>query len=302
MKKFFTGEFELAGVMLRDKIIESRISYQDIYGVPRGGVPLAIRLSHLLGIPLTDVLSSNTLIVDDIVATGKTRERFKDNDFACIHIKSHLICEHEGYPTYYVFNTEDWIEYFWEKNEKPLADDITRILEYIGENPTREGLIDTPKRVVDMYDEIFRGYKDEPPKITCFERKKPGSLILDKGYFFSMCEHHMLPFFGEYYFGYIPRQNEIAEIGASKIARTVDYYAARLQTAERLCSQVLERIEEVASPIGSILIMSARHLCKEMRGVKKYNSPFETIEARGVLLENSNGCKDEFLSRINLRI
>jgi GTP cyclohydrolase I len=184
-------------------------------------------------------------------------------------------------------------------NKKSSEDLVVQILRLIGENPSREGLVDTPRRVIKMWKEIFRGYRGRPPRITYFTRKYPGSLIIDKGYYFSTCEHHMVSFFGNYYFGYIPDK---LEMGASKIGRTVDYYAARLQTAENLCYQVIDRIEKVIKPQGSILIMSGRHLCKEMRGLKKYDSPFEAIEARGLLLKNHNGCKDEFLARIGARM
>jgi len=176
---------------------------------------------------------------------------------------------------------------------------IREILTQIGENPDREGLLGTPDRVSKMWDYIFRGYNTNPPFITKFRNGKDGitidELIIDGGYFFSLCEHHMIPFFGNYYFGYIPGPYII---GASKIARTVDYFSAKLQVAERLVTQVVDFIQEEISPKGQILIMSARHLCKEMRGVQKVNSPFEVIAARGVFKDNTNGCKDEFLARI----
>lgn len=176
-----------------------------------------------------------------------------------------------------------------------------QILIEIGEDPEREGLIDTPGRVAKMYREIFRGYDEsQRPKITSFNREGSGGLIIDKGYFFSMCEHHAVPFFGHFFFGYIPGADKI--IGASKISRTVDYFSARLQVAERLCKQIIDYIEQEVSPSGSILIMTGRHLCKEMRGVKKFDSPFEVIEARGLLLANHAGCKDEFLARISSRM
>lgn len=174
-----------------------------------------------------------------------------------------------------------------------------KLLNEIGDDGERDGLLLTPARVARMYEEVFRGYEDEPPKITVFNNRRPGGLIIDKGYFFSMCEHHVIPFFGDYYFGYIP--NELI-MGASKIARTVDYYCAKLQIAENLCREIADRIEQEVQPHGLILLMSGRHLCKEMRGVKKYNSSFEVIEARGVLLKNHDGCKDEFMARIGSRI
>jgi len=182
-----------------------------------------------------------------------------------------------------------------------VEEGLVRFFGFIGEDPNRNGLKGTPNRITKMFQEVFRGYDEaQKPEITVFENHEDGirstGILRDSGYFFSFCEHHMLPFFGTYQFGYIP--DELV-VGASKIARTVDYYAARLQIAERLCYDVIEEIEKQAHPKGSILIMSARHLCKEMRGVKKFNSPYEVDEVRGYFDKNKDGCKDEFLSRIN---
>lgn len=175
------------------------------------------------------------------------------------------------------------------------------LLEEIGEDPVREGLRETPERVARMYSEIFRGYYEHPPKITSFNDGSPRGLITDKGYFFSMCEHHMLPFFGQYYFGYIPNPKGVY-LGASKIGRTVDFFSAKLQTQERLVKEILDHIETAVHPLGCILLMTGRHLCKEMRGLRKWDSPFEVIEARGILLANKDGCKDEFMARLGSRI
>ena len=186
-------------------------------------------------------------------------------------------------------------------NEQVIQDCWFTILKEIGETPSRSGLLDTPKRIAKMYQEVFRGYTNNPPKITVFDDTCPTGLIMDSGYFFSMCEHHAIPFFGHYYFGYIPNP-ENCYLGASKIGRTVDYFAARLQTQEKLAIQIIEYIEKAVNPLGSILIMNGRHLCKEMRGLKKWDSPFEVSEARGILLKNIDGCIDEFLARIGSRM
>lgn len=175
-----------------------------------------------------------------------------------------------------------------------------QLLIEIGENPSREGLIDTPNRVSKMYKEVFRGYGEEPPSIKVFCEEGSTGLIIDSGYFFSHCEHHCIPFFGDYYYGYIPKNSVI--VGASKIGRTIDHFSSKLQIAERLCRDVIYYLETQIHPLGSILLMSGRHLCKEMRGVKKHNSTFEVIKANGILLENKDGCKDEFLSRIGRKI
>ena len=174
------------------------------------------------------------------------------------------------------------------------------LIDSIGDDVERSGLKATPGRIAEMYEDVFVGYDETKlPEITVFDDMQPQGLLIDKGYFFSFCEHHILPFFGEFYFGYICDQ---CYPGASKIGRTVDYFAARLQIAERLCVQVIERIEDIVKPKGSILLMSGRHLCKEMRGIKKVHSPFEVIEARGLLLSNDEGCKDEFMARIGSRL
>jgi GTP cyclohydrolase I len=176
-----------------------------------------------------------------------------------------------------------------------------QILLEIGEDPERQGLKDTPLRIAKMYCELFRGYHDNPPVITIFNDETPQGLITDKGYFFSICEHHMVPFFGHYYFGYIP-DSKYGYLGASKIGRTIDYFSARLQIQERLVKNILDYIEEAVHPLGCILLMTGRHLCKEMRGLKKWDCPFEVIEARGIFLENKDGCKDEFMARLRNRI
>jgi len=181
---------------------------------------------------------------------------------------------------------------------KEFEEFIKKIISLSGDDETREGLIDTPSRVKKMYEEFFT-YKQPSPKITYFNRETPPSLIIDKGYFYSMCEHHIIPFFGDYYFGYIPNKREI---GASKIGRTVDYFSGRLQTAERLSYQIIDHIEQVIQPRGLILLMTGRHLCKEMRGLKKHNSPFEVIQARGCLRKNQDNCKDEFINRIGAKL
>jgi len=181
---------------------------------------------------------------------------------------------------------------------------VYRLLKEIGDDPDRAGLEDTPERVVRMYKELFWGYDNSKlPKITKVENGADGVLVrgmlIDKGTFFSTCEHHLVPFFGHYFFGYVAG-DWVA--GASKIGRTVDYYAARLQIQERLAVQVLDRLESELKPKGSIILIQARHLCKEMRGVRKFDSPYSYVETRGLFDTNDQGCKDEFFSRIGVTL
>lgn len=170
----------------------------------------------------------------------------------------------------------------------------------IGDDPNREGLKDTPKRVTKMLQEVFQGYfKYTKPKITVFNNGNDGvwynQMVIDTGYFYSYCEHHMIPFFGQYYFGYVPDKKIL---GLSKVARIIDWYSSRLQIQERLTKEVVDEFNKLLKPKGIILILKARHLCKEMRGVKKVNGEMITSEVRGVFEKEIN-TRQEFLSLIN---
>jgi len=148
---------------------------------------------------------------------------------------------------------------------------IKQILQHIGENPEREGLIDTPARMIKMWSEIFRGYDSaQKPKITTFDNGKDGiqynEPVTDSGAFYSTCEHHFMPFFGQYYFAYIPDKKIL---GLSKVARVVDYFSARLQVQERLCADIVNYLNQELQPKAIGILMKGEHLCKTMRGAKK---------------------------------
>lgn len=165
------------------------------------------------------------------------------------------------------------------ERDKKVEEHIRGILEYLGEDPDREGLIGTPERIVRMWKEIFRGYDpQQKPKITVFKNGCDGivydDMIIDEGEFYSVCEHHMMPFFGRYWFAYIPNPNGRI-LGISKIGRVIDYCAAKLQIQERLAHEVVDMLAEALKdeeypPLGIALVMKASHLCKEMRGVRKH--------------------------------
>src|SRR3989344_5024514 len=172
------------------------------------------------------------------------------------------------------------------------------ILTAIGENTDREGLRETPERIARMYTGIFRGYNpDNKPKLTTFDNNSDGiyfrGMICDKGYFFSHCEHHGVPFIGEYFFAYVPDKKII---GLSKVARIVDFFSAKLQIQERLTQEILNEIASVLNPKGAILVLKARHLCKDMRGVKKNNGFMITSESTGIFKENKDMIKEEFFN------
>lgn len=154
---------------------------------------------------------------------------------------------------------------------KDIESAIRTILAYIGENPDREGLVGTPDRIVRMYREIFRGYDPEQkPKITTFANDMQSTdIVFDSGDYYSMCEHHMMPFFGKYYFAYIPSATGRI-LGISKVARVVGYCAARLQLQERLARDIVAMLTDAldGQVEGMAIVMKGTHMCKSMRGVK----------------------------------
>lgn len=187
-----------------------------------------------------------------------------------------------------------------ETNYEALKSDVRRVLMDIGENPAREGLIDTPKRVAKMYNEIFSGYSVDPKAAlgTTFEATECNEMVIVKDIqFFSHCEHHMVPFFGKVHIGYIPQGRVV---GLSKLVRLTDAFAHRLQIQERLTTQIADTIDEVLSPLGVIVVIEAQHMCMQMRGVRNQTSSTVTSVVRGVL-KDEHTAKAEFLSLINGR-
>lgn len=158
-----------------------------------------------------------------------------------------------------------------KEKEQEIYTAIRTLIAAIGEDPSREGLIDTPKRIVRMWKEIFRGYDEtQKPKITTFSNDdKITDIVFDSGDYYSMCEHHILPFFGRYYFAYIPKAKGRI-LGLSKIARVVGYCAARLQLQERLAKDIIEMLSQAldGNAEGFAIMMRGKHLCKTMRGVR----------------------------------
>ena len=187
-----------------------------------------------------------------------------------------------------------------EEYIKTVSEKIKELLEAVGEDPEREGLKETPLRVAKMYREILKGYcEEEKPKITVFENKESYSeMIIDEGYYYSLCEHHMLPFFGKVFVAYIPDKKLI---GISKLARIVDHFAAGLQVQERLTKQIAEYLNEVLKPKGAAVLMEGRHLCRELRGVKKFGAIMTTSELLGQFREDAR-TRNEFMNLVQSKI
>lgn len=186
----------------------------------------------------------------------------------------------------------------------PNAQDIERAIKTlilsIGENPEREGLKETPQRIMRMMKELFRGYDPaQKPKITTFDNEDGLSdIVFDCGTYYSMCEHHILPFFGRYYFAYIPSPDGRL-IGISKVARVVGYCAARLQLQERLARQVVEMLSNAIDNkcLGMAIVMKGTHLCKTMRGVK--NDGKMTVAYLTGLFKTDADLRNEFYKIID---
>ena len=285
-------------VRYRAKAIVRRTRFSNnecIYGVPRGGIYAALLLQDALlevngfSSRIVDTPHEATVFVDDLIDSGATRHKFvsgsENKPFFALVDK----------PTEAIF---DWVAFPWEvaSYESGPEDSIVRLLQYIGEDPKREGLLETPKRVIKSYSEIFGGYKQNVKDFmkaftdgACDEM-----VVLREIEFTSCCEHHMLPFTGVAHVGYIPNGRVI---GVSKLARLVDMYAKRLQIQERICQQVTSALDTELQPKGSACVIEAKHMCMTCRGVGKQNSVMVTSSLTGQFMDHAE-VRGEFMSLI----
>lgn len=187
-------------------------------------------------------------------------------------------------------------EQYDEASSKGLITSYYEVLKHIGEDPEREGLLKTPERVAKAMQYLTQGYNQDAKAIiesAKFHEDVSEMIIVKDIELFSMCEHHMLPFFGKAHIAYIPNG---WITGLSKIARVVDVYARRLQVQERLTTQILDSIKESLNPLGVAVVIEAKHLCMMMRGVQKQNSVTTTSAFSGEFQKNST--RSEFLKLI----
>ncbi|MDD7009986.1 MAG: GTP cyclohydrolase I [Candidatus Cryptobacteroides sp.] len=189
-------------------------------------------------------------------------------------------------------------------SEAEAKQNIRELLEFIGDDPDRVGLKDTPERMLRMFAEMFRGYDPaQKPQITTFPNGLDGiiydNMVVDSGTFYSVCEHHCRTFFGDYWFAYLPNPKGRI-LGLSKIGRVVDYCASRLQVQERLVHDVVEMLTEALGeenpPLGMALMMRGRHMCKESRGARK-SGEMTTTCLTGAF-RKSDRVRAEFLSYV----
>ncbi|MDO9634951.1 MAG: GTP cyclohydrolase I FolE [Paludibacter sp.] len=193
------------------------------------------------------------------------------------------------------FNQNKLVPFDAEKTAK-IAHHYHEILELLGEDPDREGLLKTPERVSKAMQFLVQGYEQNPEEIiksAMFTENYRQMVIVKDIDFYSMCEHHMLPFFGKAHIAYIPN-HQIT--GLSKIARIVEVYARRLQVQERMTTEIKACIQNTLNPLGVMVILEAQHLCMQMRGVQKQNSITTTSDFTGVFQQAKT--REEFMNLI----
>lgn len=266
-----------------------------LYGVPRGGIFAALKVLTNLSsyASIVETPDEADIIIDDIVDSGNTRHRYNSlygmKPFYALVDKTGKDSNLRG----------AWISFPWERmgeaQEGPV-DNVTRLIEYIGDDPNREGLKETPQRVVRSYETLFGGYKQNPEEIIkVFEDGSCNEMVLLRDVeFYSNCEHHMLPFFGYAHIAYIP---DGRVIGVSKLARILEIYTRRLQIQERISEQVTECLMTHLKPKGAACVLQAQHLCMVCRGVEKQNAKMVTSSLKGVFLEDPR-TRNEFFSMI----
>jgi len=277
-----------------------------VWGIPRGGVSAAMALvaaapAHF---EIADRIEDAEVIVDDLIDTGATMRNVDalhpGKTLAVLYspVTSKILPFH-----YYGIDTSTldfgWLVFPWEASVEASADDIvTRFLSFIGEDPNREGLKETPKRVIAAWGEWFAGYNQKPAEVL--KAFTDGAESVDEMVLvrdipvYSHCEHHLAPFFGVAHVGYIPSGRIV---GLSKIPRLVDVFSRRLQVQERLTNQIADALAEEVMPKGVGVVLECRHLCMESRGIRRCGTSTVTSAMRGVMMSKPEA-RSELLSLV----
>lgn len=298
-KTFLThGDVSALADSLRRRIVTRFAGYPHavaVYGVPRGGTYVAYLLQSV-AIVVANSAEEADVIVDDIVDSGATRDRYHalypNKQFLALVDKTNGTDEYRGH----------WVVFPWEVSEaqkdEGIEDNIRRLLQYVGEDATRGGLLETPSRVAKAWGEWCAGYSLKAEDILkVFEdgAEDCDEMVVRKGIpIYSHCEHHLAAIIGECTIAYIP-DGKI--VGLSKMDRLADMFARRLQVQERMGNQIADAMFDILKPKGVAVWISARHLCIESRGVKNHNSLTETCALRGVF-KTQPETRAEFLSLV----
>lgn len=300
---------------LADRLVRMR-GFKDVstvIGIKRGGcVPAMLIARHLnrghwirFASPSDyDKISylKDAIVVDDICDTGATMIPFKAHGaFACVALAAKAIGKSAVDVKYgQEFGQDTWVAFPWENDdetsEQAAEQGITSLIRHIGDDPNRDGLKETPSRVRRAYEEMTAGSKVDPASlIKTFDAGGYDQMVGVYGVpFHSLCEHHLLPFFGTASVAYIPNGKII---GLSKLARIVDTYARRLQNQERIAEQVATCIMENLKPKGVAVSIEAQHMCMAARGVKKAGATMRTCKLTGVFLKDAKA-RAEFMQQV----
>ena len=274
----------MAAADLAKRWIFGRSPILSVHGVPQGGLFPAMEVAKHLGVKVvSEPVRGQTLIVDDLVDTGATLDRYTAEGFVVDAMFRKPWSP--GHLAPRAIEVEDWIDFPWERDGGEPTDAVVRLLQHIGEDPTRDGLLETPARVVKALRELTSGYALDPAEILSktFAVDHDVMIVVRRVPFSSLCEHHMLPFHGHATVAYIPAPGGQI-VGLSKLARLVDLYARRLQVQERLTDQIASAIDEHLDPIGTGVILTASHTCMSMRGIQRAGE-MVTAKMVGVMKE-----------------
>lgn len=263
-----------------------------VFGVPRGGIPVAYlvkdALSHYLKVVVVDHVQDAQVIVDDLIDSGATQQAYSSAGVPFFALLDKRVMSDAG-----------WIVFPWESASEAAAetieDNFRRVLQYVGEDPTREGLIETPARATKAWEEWTEGYTMKPEDVLkVFEdgAEHCDEMVVVKDIpVYSHCEHHMAAIFGTATVAYIPNGRIV---GLSKLSRLVNVFAHRLQVQERLTNQIADALQEHLKPTGAGVLIRARHLCMESRGVCQQGHHTITSALRGMIKEDPSA-RAEFL-------
>lgn len=274
---------------IKHRVSQIRTKYPSAkaYGIPNGGTYVAA----LLGYPV-ETPEEADILVDDLIDSGTTRAKWT--------------LDHPGKPFVALFDKQresglGWLSFPWERRAgiDHSADDIvTRLLQYVGDDPTREGLRETPKRVLKAWKFWTSGYTQDPKdvlKVFADGGESYDQMLTVRDIpIYSHCEHHLAPFFGTATISYIPNGKIV---GLSKLARLAEVYARRLQVQERLTEQIAEALWSTLNPKGVGVSVRCRHMCMESRGVQKIGTYTSTTSLRG-LIKDDDKARAEFLAQL----
>lgn len=274
-----------------------------VYAIPRGGISAAYAIRSYVDFHMVDDPADADFIVDDLIDSGTTMQRVIEQATANRQPAGRKFIPGRAAPRPVVLIDkrtdpfrDKWIVFPWESTLEGSAEDIVlRLLQFVGEDPTRGGLQETPARVAKAWQFWCNGYDRDPAEL--FKTFEDGAESVDEMVlvrdipFYTHCEHHLAPFFGTATVGYIPNGKVV---GLSKINRLVDLFARRLQVQERLTTQIADAIMDGLQPKGVGVLVTARHLCMESRGVCQQGHSTVTNALRGVMKEGLP--RQEFLS------